>query len=134
MTNRTPTIPSRRWRNVSLSRERDLVRTRWLWSLLLALVASAMPLAAYLVLQMTESQLRYRTEDLRAEHARLLEEERRLRVRVADLESPERVESIARRDLGLVPGDPQRQAVIRLSPKASAGLLASGANTVSSEN
>ena len=85
--------PDRRWRNVPLSRERDVRRARRMWTLLTACVVAFSPFAVYLLEQMQHVQLRYRVESLRADSRRLTEAERRLRVQAASLESPRTVEA-----------------------------------------
>lgn len=106
------TAPARRWRNVTVTRERDGYRTRWMWGLLLGVLAAAAPLAIYLVQQMEHVQVRYRTETLRAERDRLVETERRLRATAAMLEAPERVERQAVRGLGLAHPASSRRVVV----------------------
>jgi cell division protein FtsL len=52
-------------------------------------------------------QLRYRIENLQAERTRVAELNQRLRIQVSSLSSPERIDALARRTLGLtvpVPG------------------------------
>jgi cell division protein FtsL len=119
-----PIEGTRRWRNKGLIREHDVHRKRSLWRTLLAIVAACAPLAVYLLLQNDYVHLRYRIERLRAEHDRLVETERRLRVERATLQSLGRVEVRAERDLGLVRPAPNQLVVIREAAPARAGLMA----------
>ena len=118
--------PDRRWRNVALSRERDVLRARWMWSLLAACLIAFSPFALYLLEQMQHVQLRYRVESLRAESRRLTEAERRLRVQAASLESPRAVEARAQDELGLVHPASNQRVVILPSATGRGGLMARG--------
>lgn len=116
--------PDRRWRNVPLSRERDVRRARWMWTLLAACLVAFSPFAVYLLEQMQHVQLRYRLESLRAESRRLTEAERRLRVQAASLESPRAVEARARDELGLVHPASNQRVVILPAANGRGGLVA----------
>ena len=118
--------PDRRWRNVALSRERDVLRARWMWSLLASCLIAFSPFALYLLEQMQHVQLRYRVESLRAESRRLTEAERRLRVQAASLESPRAVEARAQDELGLVHPASNQRVVILPSATGRGGLMARG--------
>jgi cell division protein FtsL len=118
------TAPSRRWRNRTLLREPDVRRTRWMWGLLLSVVVAAAPFAVYLLEQMAHAQLRYRVDELRSQHARLVEAERGLRLKAAILEAPDRVESLAVRELGLVHPAANMRAVIRPAGPLRGSLMA----------
>ena len=48
----------------------------------------------------------YRIEELKKEHEQLLEENRKLRLQEATLRNPQRIDAIARNQLGLVPAAP----------------------------
>ena len=116
----------RRWRNVPLSRERDLRRVRWMWTLLAAGLVSFSPFAVYLLEQMQHVQLRYQVEELRSESRRLTEAERRLRVQAANLESPRAVEARAQDELGLVHPASNQRVVILPTASGRGGLMARG--------
>jgi len=109
----SPSGTERRWRNRPLERERDRDRLRWLWGVFVAIVLLALPAGAYLVYQNASLKLQYELSDMKNAHERLLEEERRLRVERAKLESLARVEGWARRERGLVP--PQGESVFVLT-------------------
>jgi len=68
------------WRNVPLVRERDVRRARWLWGLLLGIMAAVAPFTIYLLQQMDHVRVRYKIEELRSQHERLVEMEQRLRI------------------------------------------------------
>ena len=116
--------PARGWRNTQVWREPDLPRTRRIWTVLLGVVTALVPLALSLVQQMEHVQLRYRIEEARAEHDRLLEMERRLRARVATLEAPERVEVRAVDELGLVLPASTRRVVVSMPAPGRGSLMA----------
>ena len=92
----------RRWRNRPLVRERDHRRIFWLWSMLAAMALAALPSGAYLYHQNQCLEISYQVGAVAEERDRLLEEERRLRVERARLESLARIERWALRDRGLV--------------------------------
>ncbi len=102
----------RRWVNRAIAREVDSERARWLWGLFFAMVLAAAPFAAYLLEQNECLRLSYETSALRAEHDRLLEEQRRLRMRRAELESLEAIEAWALDQQGLTRPSPGQVVVI----------------------
>jgi cell division protein FtsL len=69
------------------------------------MVVAVIPAGAYLFHQNECLELSYRVNALAREHQRLLEDERRLRVERARLESLERIERWARREHGLIRPD-----------------------------
>lgn len=103
---------ARGWRNLSLVREHDHERTKRLLALLLCVLVALTPLAFYLIQQIEYVHVRYRIEELRAQHDRLTEAERRLRMERAALEALPRVEGLAR-EAGLVHPTPDRVVVVR---------------------
>ena len=115
---------ARQWRNVTVVRQRDDRRVRRLWGWLLGLVIALTPGAFYLLQQMEYVQVRYRIEELRAERARLAEEERRLRVERATLEALPRVEHRATDRLGLITPSPDHVVVVRPPAAREGGLVA----------
>lgn len=110
----------RRWRNVPLVRERDMRRARFSLGLLLAIVASMTPFAVYLLEQFDYLHVRYKIEELRAQHDRLVEAERRLRIERAGLSALPRVEARAAGMLGLVHPLPEQVLVVRRLKPGSA--------------
>jgi cell division protein FtsL len=101
------------WRNRPLTRERDTRLARWLWGMLLAVVVALAPAAIYLASQNECLKAAYELNELEVERERLIEEERRLRVERAELESPTRIEAWARREPGLTQPDPEQVFVVR---------------------
>jgi cell division protein FtsL len=105
----------RRWHNVTVVREGDPRRLRWVLLLFLGVVAAAAPVAAYLIQQMQYVEARYRVEELRGRLQRLEETERRLRIERATLETLPRVEAKALDELGLVHPSSRQVVVVRSS-------------------
>jgi cell division protein FtsL len=105
----------RRWRNVTVVREGDPRRLRWVLLLFLGVVAAAAPVAAYLIQQMQYVEARYRIEEQRGRLQRLEETERRLRIERAHLETLPEVEARALDELGLVHPSPRQVVVVRSS-------------------
>lgn len=113
----------RRWRNVPLVRQADPRKARRAMRLLAAVGVALLPLGFYLFAMMEHTETRYALEELRGQHERLLEQERRLRIDRAALASLPDVERRARSELGLVrPAAPdvvvlERGAVPRTEPR-----------------
>lgn len=63
-------------------------------------------------------QLRYQLETLRSEHAQATELNQQLRLEVAGLRAPDRIDVIARRQLGLTSPVPGQVAPLELPPNA----------------
>ena len=63
-------------------------------------------------------QLRYQLESLRGEHAQAAELDQQLKLEVAGLRAPGRIDVIARRDLGLTAPVPGQVAPMDLPPNA----------------
>jgi hypothetical protein len=111
--------PHRRWSNRDVLREVDRHRTRWMWGLLLGLVLAATPVAVYIHHQNACLRLSYEIIELKSERTRLLEEERRLKARLAALESLASIEEWSR-GRGLVHPSPEQVVVVRrVDPEAS---------------
>lgn len=108
----TVDTPEHHWRNAPVVRERDVALTRRLSVVLLWMAVAVAPFTFYLVQQMEYVRVRYKIEELRAQHDRLVEAEQRLRIERAELTSPDRVERSAIRKLNLVNPPPTRVAVI----------------------
>lgn len=115
--------PEHHWRNAPVVRERDVALTRRLSVVLLWMAVAVAPFTFYLVQQMEYVRVRYKIEELRAQHDRLLEAEQRLRIERAGLTAPARVERSAIRKLDLVNPPPTHVAVI---PRGRLGSAAGG--------
>ena len=108
---------ARQWRNVPLVRDHDARRTRRLAGLLLGMVGAAIPLIFYLLQQIDYVHVRYQIEELRTQHDRLVEAERRLRMERATLQALPSVEARALHDLQLVHALPENVVVQELQPR-----------------
>ena len=115
--------------NARLVRERDRARARELRRVLFYGAPIVGPLLAYVWQRVDFIRLSYRVEALKAERQRLLEEHKVLIVERSHLLAPDRIEHLARRQLGLVDPAPEdvRQVVLAdgrvslVGPRASAG-------------
>lgn len=114
-----------RWRNVPVVRDHDHRGTAWVFALVAGILIAASPFIVYLLRQNSYVQVRYQIEELRSQHDRLLEAERRLRTERASLESLPRVEIRAQRELGLVRPESDRVVVVREVHAARAPVRAS---------
>ncbi len=101
-----PASPDRRWRN-QVVRQQDHHNSRVLWRTLMWMVVALAPGGTWLVQQSECLQVAYELNDLRAEHERLVEEERKRSIEKAGLESWAGVEDWA-----------QRQGFVRPRPEA----------------
>jgi cell division protein FtsL len=119
----TVDTPEHHWRNAPVVRERDVALTKRLSVVLLWMAVAVAPFTFYLVQQMEYVRVRYKIEELRAQHDRLVEAEQRLRIERAGLTSPARVERSATRKLNLVNPPPTRVVVI---PRGQLGSAAGG--------
>ena len=108
--------------NARLVRERDRRMTRDLLKFLLISAALLIPFLLYVRQRMEYMRVSYRLEELTREQRRLQEENRQLRVERSYLRAPDRVERIARDELGLV----RDHACEMLDPGAAAAGPASG--------
>ena len=106
------TATERRWRNLPVVREPDSRRTRWLFLLALGIAFATSPFVFYVLKQIDTVRVRYEIEELRAQHGKLVEAERRLRMERATLEALPRVEERAIRELGLVDASPDQVLVL----------------------
>ena len=108
-------------RKVDPRSSRDL----WLLLLLAAALVGGLVLYAWPSLEIRQTSLA--REQMSKERERLLEENRKLRLEKAALENLHRVETIARRDLGLATPAPQKLVVVERPREVPAGSrLASG--------
>jgi cell division protein FtsL len=122
----TGSAARRGWSNQPVVREPDPQRARALWRVLGILAIALSPAVVCIVQQNECLRVLYRINTLRAEHDSLREEERRLRVDRARLESFARIEAWAVRERGLVRPDPARVIVLPLDPAASTPAPARG--------
>ena len=88
--------------NARLVRERDRRMTRELVKFLLISAALLIPFLLYVRQRMEYMRVSYHLEELTRQQRRLQEENRKLRVERAYLRAPDRVERIARNEIGLV--------------------------------
>lgn len=111
------TVPiRRRWANHHVAREVDRDRVRWLWGVFAVMVLAAAPFAVYLLWQNECLGLAYEANALREEREQLIEEENRLRMQRATLESLDRIESWAVTRHGMVRPAPEQVNVVRRAP------------------
>jgi len=113
--------------NSHVVREVDPRSSRDLWLLLLLAAALVGGLVLYAWPSLEIRQTSLAREQMSKERERLLEENRKLRLEKAALENLHRVETIARRDLGLATPAPQKLVVVERPREVPAGSrLASG--------
>jgi hypothetical protein len=89
------------WQNRPVLREIDSHRVRRLWRVVLAIAMALTPWTVYLMQQNERLKIVYEVNALRSELVRLQEEERRLNVERARLESLAPIERWAVRSRGL---------------------------------
>jgi hypothetical protein len=126
VTNTTTRGPDRRWRNRAIERrpaDRGALRA---CRVVLALLLAAAPIGLYMWRQNESLKLSYAVQELRAEHERLLELERRSRVERAAAESLDDIERWAVERQGLERPDAEQITVLRGSRPEPAVLLARG--------
>jgi cell division protein FtsL len=107
--------------NSQVVREIDPRSSRQLWLLVLLVAALAGSLGLYAWPTLMMRQTGTAAEQLSRERERLVEENRKLRLEKATLEDLQRVEAIARRDLGLAPPAPERLVVVERPAPAPQG-------------
>jgi cell division protein FtsL len=101
-------------------------RDLWLLLVVVAVLVAGLVLYAWPHVQVRQNGLE--TEQLSRERERLLEENRKLRLEKAALESLARVEAIALRELKLAAPAPERVTIVDRPPAAAQGAqLARGA-------
>jgi cell division protein FtsL len=89
--------------NEQLVREVDRKKYRELFMVAITGIALAAAVLAYAWQHFEMIRIGYRTEELRLEQERLFKVQRQLSLERASLMSPDRVESIATRQLGMTP-------------------------------
>ncbi len=115
--------------NARLVKEKDRARARELRRLLLCGAAIVVPLLVYVWQRVEFLRVSYEVEALKKERQLLQEQSKQLTVERSFLLSPERIERLARKEIGLVdpsPTDVRRVAVIdgrinEVGPQANAG-------------
>jgi cell division protein FtsL len=112
--------------NSGVVREVDPRSSRDLWLLLLLAAALVGGLVLYAWPSMEIRQTTLAREHMSKERERLLEENRKLRLEKAALENLRRVETIARRDLGLVTPAPDKLVVVEKPKEVPAGAQLAG--------
>jgi len=112
--------------NSQVVREVDPRSSRDLWLLLLLAAALVSGLVLYAWPSMEIRQTTLAREQMSKERERLLEENRKLRLEKAALENLHRVETIARRDLGLVTPAPEKLVVVEKPKEVPAGARLAG--------
>jgi cell division protein FtsL len=113
--------------NSQVVREVDPRMSRDIWLLLLLVAAMVGGLVLYAWPNLELREAARVKEQMSRERERLQEENRKLRLEKATLESLRRVEAIAVRDLGLVPPPPESLLVVeRPVPTAAGAMLARG--------
>ena len=112
--------------NSQVIREVDPRSSRDLWLLLLLPVALVSSLVLYAWPSLEIRQTTLAREQMSKERERLLEENRKLRLEKAALENLHRVETIARRDLGLVTPAPEKLVVVEKPKEVPAGARLAG--------
>ena len=107
-------------REVDPRSSRDL----WLLGLLAAALVGGLVLYAWPSLELRQTTLA--REQMSKERERLLEENRKLRLEKAALENLHRVETIARRDLGLVTPAPEKLIMVEKPKEVPEGARLAG--------
>ena len=100
--------------NQRLVRERDRKHARELWRFLATAAVLAVPVLGYVWQRMDFLRVSKRYEHLQMELQKLGEDEQRLRLERATLMDHERIETLARRNLGLVDPSPDDVRNVRL--------------------
>ena len=101
--------------NARMVKEKDRARAKELRRLLICGAAILVPLLVYVWQRVDFLRVSYRVEALKKERQELQEENKHLSVERSFLMSPDRIERMARKELGLVdpsPSDVRRVAVI----------------------
>jgi cell division protein FtsL len=110
--------------NAKVVREHDPRASRELWALVLLVGCLVAGLGLYAWPHLERRRVGLETQQMDRERERLLEENRKLRLERASLEELQRVEAIARRELGLAPPLPEQVVVVEKPAARPAGRLA----------
>jgi hypothetical protein len=113
--------PPRRWSNRAVTHEIDRQKARRLGKLFAGLILACAPFVVHLLLQNECLRLSVQLAALREEQERLLDEERRLRARRAELAALDRIETWATGRFGMVRATPELTVVVPLPPPRRAG-------------
>lgn len=118
--------PDPRWRNRAVIRERDDRKARWMWLAVIGMFLATAPIGICTWQQNECLKLSYAVEALRAEHDRLLETERQLKIDRAAGESFSDIESWATRRHGLARPTSEEVMVLRHQLPAQDVIIARG--------
>jgi cell division protein FtsL len=110
--------------NSKVVREVDPRASRELGTLLLLVGCLVAGLGLYAWPHLERRRVELATQQMDRERERLVEENRKLRLEQASLEELQRVEAIARRELGLAPPAPEQVVVVETREARPAGRLA----------
>ena len=110
--------------NSKVVREVDPRASRELWALVLLVGCLVAGLGLYAWPHLERRRVGLETQQMDRERERLVEENRKLRLEQASLEELQRVEAIARRELGLAPPPPEQVVVVEMQEARPAGRLA----------
>lgn len=110
--------------NSKVVREVDPRASRELWALVLLVGCLVAGLGLYAWPHLERRRAGLETQQMDRERERLVEENRKLRLEQASLEELQRVEAIARRELGLAPPAPEQVVVVETQQAPPAGRLA----------
>jgi|GEM_PF-2024397 len=106
--------------NQRLVKERDQARARDLRRVVWICAGLLVPILFYVWQQVEYIRTGYQIEQLRAEKSRLVEWNRQMKLERATLHNLNRIESLSRSRLGLIPPDPENTVKFRLTGDASA--------------
>jgi cell division protein FtsL len=110
--------------NSKVVREVDPRATRERWALVLLVACLVAGVGLYAWPHLERRQAGMQAQQLDRERERLVEENRKLRLEKASLQELQRVEAIARRELGLAPPLPELVVVVAPAEPLPAGQLA----------
>jgi cell division protein FtsL len=100
--------------NEQLLREQDREHTRELWRISLLGVAVLVPLLLYVWLQVSFMETAYKLEALQSEQSQLERLLRRAQLERASLETPARIEELARQRLAMLQPPPESVRSVQL--------------------
>ena len=120
--------------NSKVVREVDPRASRELWALVLLVGCLVAGLGLYAWPHLERRRVGLETQQMDRERERLVEENRKLRLELASLEELQRVEAIARRELGLAVPAPGQVVVVEEHEAPPAGRLARAGERERREN